>query len=161
MLWSYILKFYEVDKSLKIRMAPKLAEKHITLAPFSKMRVNLAVQVMSHSVAAGIGTLISIGHLPKEAEHTAVFIDHFDKLFNTFNSKSLKSKQPMAHALSENTNHVSFLKESLDFLNKTSIQEKTNLFEWVEAVNQYLSCIVGRLSWEPFLDNKGKRWKSN
>ena len=141
-LWNYVLKFYEVDKSLKIRMAPKLSEKHVSLAPFSKMRVNLAVQVMSHSVAAGISTLVSLGHLPKEADQTAIFIDHFDKLFNVFNSKSLKSKQPMAHALSDKTSHVSFLRESLNFLEKTSIpsqKELPCLQGWKMSINALLA----------------------
>ena len=86
--------------------------------------------------------MVSLGHLPKEAEPTAIFIDHFDKLFNVFNSKSLKSKQPMAHALSEKTNHVSFLKESLDYLEKTSIPSKKKLLclsGWKLSINALLA----------------------
>ena len=108
-------------------MAPKLSDKHIILAPCSKMGVNLAVQVLSHSVAAGISTLVSLGHLPKEAEHTAIFIDHFDKLFNAFNSRSLKSKQPMGHGLSEKTSHAKFLKDSLLYLENVHIPSKKEL----------------------------------
>ena len=37
-------------------MAPKLTERHIYLPPFTNMRVKLATQVFSHSVAAGTKT---------------------------------------------------------------------------------------------------------
>ena len=65
-------------------------DKHIYLLPFSSMRVNLAAQVLSHSVAAGISFLVTCKELPEEAIHTAHFVEHFDNLFNTFNSRYLK-----------------------------------------------------------------------
>ena len=45
--WQYIVDFYNRDKTIHIRMAPKLTDKHITLPPFSAMRVNLAAQTLS------------------------------------------------------------------------------------------------------------------
>ena len=36
------------------------------------MRVNLAAQVLSHSVAAGISFLVTCKELPEEAIHTAL-----------------------------------------------------------------------------------------
>ena len=67
-------------------MAPKLKDKHIDLPPFFTMHANLAAQVLSNSVAAGISTLVSLKHLPESAMYTAQFIEQFDALFNTFNS---------------------------------------------------------------------------
>ena len=78
--WEYIVDFYNKDKTMSIRMAPKLKDKHIILPPFSAMRVNLAAQVLSHSVAAGINTLCALKHLPDEASATAEFIETFDQL---------------------------------------------------------------------------------
>ena len=52
-------------------MAPKLKDKHIDLPPFSTMHVNLAAQILSHSVAAGISTLVNLKHLPESAVYTA------------------------------------------------------------------------------------------
>ena len=63
--WEYIVKFYMLDKESDIRMAPKLTDEYIDIAMFSKMKVNLAVQVLSHSVAADITTLQGLGHSPK------------------------------------------------------------------------------------------------
>ena len=99
-------------------MAPKLKEKHIELPPFQAMHVNLAAQVLSHSVAAGISTLVTLKYLPEQAVKTATFVDHFDALFNTFNSKSLKSTQQMGHAFQQSSSHCAFLEKSLNVLSK-------------------------------------------
>ena len=94
-------------------MAPKLKDKHIILPPFSTMRVNLAVQVLSHSVAVGINTLCALKHLPDEASATAEFIETFDQLFNAFNSVSLNSSHKYKNALSESSGHFPFLNSCL------------------------------------------------
>ena len=103
--WEYIVDFYNKDKTMLIRMAPKLKDKHIILPPFSAMRVNLAAQVLSHSVAAGIHTLCALKHLPDEASATAEFIETFDQLFNAFNNASLNSSHKYKNALSESSGH--------------------------------------------------------
>ena len=105
-----MVEFHTFDKSMSVRMAPKLTSKHLELPPFSSMRVCLAAQTLSHSVAAGINTLAMLGKIRKDAEHTAKFIDEFDKLFNTFNSRSRRSSQPMGHALAFASGHEAFLK---------------------------------------------------
>ena len=87
--WEYVVDFYNTDKAMSIRMTPKLTDKYLTLPPFAAMRVNLATQILSHSVAAGIDTLCSLGNLPDEASATAEFIETFDQLFNVFNSGRL------------------------------------------------------------------------
>ena len=46
--WVYIVDFYNMDKVMSIRMAPKLTDKYITVTPFSTMQVNLAAQTLSH-----------------------------------------------------------------------------------------------------------------
>ena len=52
-MWKHIEDFYDLDSRSPIRMAPKLTRKHIDLPAFTNMRVKLATQVLSHSVAAG------------------------------------------------------------------------------------------------------------
>lgn len=54
--WRHLEDFFNQDKRSVIRMAPKLTERHIHLPPFTNMRVKLATQVFSHSVAAGTAT---------------------------------------------------------------------------------------------------------
>ena len=89
-------------------MAPKLQDEHIDLPPFSAMHVNLAAQVISHSVAAGISTLSILGHLDVQAKHTASFIEMFDEMFNAFNSNSLKCSQKFCRAIQNESGHVQF-----------------------------------------------------
>ena len=84
--WQHIVDFYNTDKGQTIQLAPKHKDKHLELPPFSAMRVNLAAQVLSHSVAAGISFLVTAKELPEDAIETAELIEHFDALFNTFNS---------------------------------------------------------------------------
>ena len=75
--WEYILAIWEVDSKLSIRMAPKLSSRHVDL-PLARLRVRLATQVLSHSVAAGICTLCKFGVLPEDAIHTAEFVEKMD-----------------------------------------------------------------------------------
>ena len=86
------------------------------------MQVNLAAQVLSHSVAVGISALVTLKHLPDSAKDTAQFVEHFAVLFNTFNCQTVKPSQRLGYVFSDMSGHLSFLKESLEFLNKV----KTN-----------------------------------
>lgn len=52
--WKDIEAIYEKDTSLPIRSTPKLTEKHIHPNNFQKMKVKLATQVLSHTVAASL-----------------------------------------------------------------------------------------------------------
>ena len=130
--WEYVVDFYNTDNLMSIRMAPKLTDKHITLPPFATMRVNLAAQILSHSVAAGINTLCSLGKLPDEASATAEFIETFDQLFHAFNSARLMRSHKYKHALSDNSGHITFLESCLRFLSKIKTGE-----------NVVVPCIVG------------------
>ena len=121
--WQHIVAFYNFDKTQKIQMAPKLKDKHIDLPPFAGMRVNLAAQVLSHTVAAGISTLVVLKQLTEDAKFTAEFIEHFDVLFNSFNSRNLKSSQKMGMAFSDKSGHNTFLRESFKFLDTIKKRE--------------------------------------
>jgi len=53
------------------------------------MRVKLAAQVFSKSVAAGMFTYLALEKLPLEANFTIQFISKMDKLFDIFNSSNI------------------------------------------------------------------------
>ena len=84
-------------------MGPKLKDKYIDLPQFSAMCVYLAAQVLSHSVAVLISTLVTLKHLHERSIYTAQFMKQFDALYNTFNSKSLKSSQRLGHAFNDSS----------------------------------------------------------
>ncbi len=113
-------------------MAPKLTPKHLELPSFMSMRVHLATQILSHSVTAGISTLVTLNHLPTSAMKTAEFVEQFDTLFNAFNSKSMRSTRKMGHAFKEGSGHKNFLRESQTFLGTIKTQD-----------GRELPCIVG------------------
>ena len=140
--WEYVTQFYCFDKANTIRMAPELHDKHIDLPPFSAMRVNLAAQVLSHSVAAGISTLSILCKLDAEAKHTATFIEMFDQIFNVFNSNSLKFRQKFRHAIQKESGHVQFLKDALTFLDTIELPSRRKLpclNGWKISINSLLS----------------------
>ena len=96
--WEYIVDFYNMDKVMSIRMAPKLTGAHITVLAFSIMQVNTAAQ--THSVAAGINMLCALKCLPDDASATVEFIETYDQLFSAFNRTSFKRSHKHKNALS-------------------------------------------------------------
>ena len=60
--------------------------------------------------------LCSLDRLPRDALHTAVFIEKMDMLFNCFNSSSITSTAKFRYALSEKSQHRIFLLETLEWL---------------------------------------------
>lgn len=124
--WKYIEEFFEKDRQMKPRLAPKLKEKHISLPPFSPMRVCLAAQVMSHSVSRGILTHVALNSMTSEAAYTAEFLSTMDSLFDCFNSAKLYDAKIYKRAISENSAHWSFLATTEKFLGTMQVQKKGN-----------------------------------
>lgn len=50
-LWSHIRHMYYEDLDCGLKLMPKLTNDHINLTPYSTMRVHLAVQILSRTVA--------------------------------------------------------------------------------------------------------------
>ena len=126
--WDYVSQFYEKDVKSKLRLAPKLTDDHLETPPFAKMRVPLAAQVLSHSVAAGINTYCQLGELPKEAQTTADFIEHMDQVFNAMNSRSVASSQKMGHAVSQSSKHLEFFENSLQFFDDLKVDSSNTIY---------------------------------
>jgi hypothetical protein len=57
--WEHIEKLYKHDRDFMINMLYKLTDTHLSAQ--CAMKVSLAAQVMSHTVAVGIYTLVSYG----------------------------------------------------------------------------------------------------
>ena len=84
----------------------RLTERHITLPAFSSMKVSLAAQVRSHSVAEGITTLCMISDkLDSEAIHTAKFLEQFNKLFDVFNSRTMAGPNNFSRGITAGVSH--------------------------------------------------------
>ena len=59
--WEHIEKLYKRDKLYLIRSLYKPTDTHLAPVTQCAMKVSLAAQVMSHTVAAGIYSLVSSG----------------------------------------------------------------------------------------------------
>ena len=87
-LWRHVAQMYYQDVENCLKLLPRLTFDHINLNAYSKMRVNLAAQVLSASVAA---VLRSFG--PPEAEGTAKYCEMVDGFFDCLNVRSTTEHQ--------------------------------------------------------------------
>ena len=116
--FKYIKELYYIKKDMNIAIAGKLSDKHVDLNSFSKMRVNLATQVLSQSVASGIRTIaILTKKLSKDSLYTADFCEFFNNLFDIFNSTDLNTSNPYKSVLVPNSISLDFLNNALNILN--------------------------------------------
>ena len=83
LLWSHIHVIYQEDPECGLKLLPKLSNDHVCLTPYSAMRVHLAVQVLSSSMAK---VLHEYG--PKEAKGTSDFCEKMDMFFDCMNVKN-------------------------------------------------------------------------
>ncbi len=84
-IWNHIKHIYEEDLDFGLKLLPKLTSDHVNITPYSAMRVHLAVQVLSSSVAE---VLREYG--PKEAIATAEFCEKMDLFFDCLNVRNTK-----------------------------------------------------------------------
>ena len=89
--FKYVRKLYEIDSLKPIRAVPRLKEEHFTLPRGKKMKVILACQIFSHSVAAAIRFYIKHSQLPDDAAETADFIDTINSMWDFVDSHSLSA----------------------------------------------------------------------
>ena len=149
--WDHVVEFYHLDCKNSLRLAPKLTHKHINLPPFAKLKVKYATQVLSHTVASGISFIAKIRDDPR-AESTAEFIEKFDMLFNCFNSGHFHSKKKMSHAFSDNSGHVEFLNDCLEWFKNLKPKITKTLpcmYGWKSSIRSLL------LLWEDLRSNHG------
>ena len=82
--------------------------------------------------------LVTCKELPEDAIHTAQFIEHFDALFNTFNSQRIRSSQRLGHAFSDSSGHYAFLQDMIKYLTTVNAYEGLELpciYGWKLSIN--------------------------
>lgn len=113
----YLETFYNNDKTKQYKLAPKLTNDHIFPNNFQKMKVKLASQVFSHSVATGMHTYIHFNVLPQEASVTASFVEKMNDLFDLLNSNNFENCQ----AFMGTGKQFKLLEESFNMFNDLKI----------------------------------------
>ena len=73
-------KLYFSDLDCGLHQLPKLSVDHIVLKSFSKMKVNLAVQVISKTVALALKRFYTTGEANEPAKLCEIINDFFDCL---------------------------------------------------------------------------------
>ena len=87
-LWEHITSMFYQDGDNALKLLPRLTYEHIQLNAYSVMRLNLAAQVLSASVAS---VLKAFG--PPEAAATAQLCEMVDKAFDCLNVHSTQEHQ--------------------------------------------------------------------
>lgn len=127
--WSYIEKLNELQNRSGNRLASKLTDKHINFQN-SKMKVSLAVQVISQSVASALGILRASDDSFADTEATEEFLSLFNDMFDLFNSMSSDAqgfKRPLSK-LNFDLYHNAF--EYLEeFLRNIKLRDGTPILE--------------------------------
>lgn len=119
--WEHLKCLYNVDAKRRYRLAPRLTSQHINLTSFSKMRVKLATQTLSHSVAAAVETNCSIGSLAPVAMGTAEYAEKFDTLFDCFNSSEVYCTKVYRGSLSRRSKHRTILLDIQSWLSTLKV----------------------------------------
>ena len=83
--WQHIVELYEKHCTGLYRLCPKLSKEHINLTSYSYMKVNLAVQILSETVANALELTSR-----NTTVETVKFIRHMDKFFDIMNTRNFK-----------------------------------------------------------------------
>ncbi|KAF2903322.1 hypothetical protein ILUMI_02867 [Ignelater luminosus] len=84
---GHIQNAYELDQKVRTyKQLRKLKQHYFNFADsYIKMKIKIAAQELSESVAAAIETFTAVGLMPTEALHTAEFVHQIDKIFDSLN----------------------------------------------------------------------------
>lgn len=88
------------------------------------MRVSLATQIISHSVASGMNVYIRLGELPAGALGTIEVIEKFNNLFDILNSQDLKNPNKYKTVFEGSPDQMKYLDDMIEFLKKLKILNK-------------------------------------
>ena len=119
--WKDIEDFVTIDSQFPARIAPKITT-HLNPQQQEKMSVNLAAEVLSSRVAAGLYIYTDTGRLPPQAEGTAYMTLLLDKVFDSFNGTTAAVRgspppaKPYRMSVSKESPHLELWKEAVKWL---------------------------------------------
>lgn len=102
---------------MRLRLAPKLTNRHIFQKPFNNMKVARATQVLSGSVCLALLSLVYAKELPASARSTAYLCDQMDKFFDCLNSCCpKKTEQKLRYAIGKGKSELIEFLEQLPWI---------------------------------------------
>ena len=78
LLWEHISRCYYADLDLGLHQLPTLTIEHINLTSNAKMRVNVAVQILSKSMAEALKRSMPIDKVEESGNFCQLMNDFFD-----------------------------------------------------------------------------------
>lgn len=136
--WLHILQFYGKDKRLTTRMAPRLSNMHVYLKDYSKMKVKLAVQLFSHSVYAGMMSMIALKIFKVDLKITATFIKTVNDMFDILNISKYSHDKPTRCAQNLFQNFSRF-DEYISFIKSVSVCKSTKRADFLRGLELTLN----------------------
>ena len=145
--WDDIKYIFEHDQQQTFRCCPKLTKQHLHPNGFQKMKVSLATQIFSQTVASALSTYIALGALPPSAIGTAELVSNLDNIFDCLNSSCLNSPKQYRKPISTNSAHHKFIEEMLQFISQIRVKDKngkdvTSQLWCLKALKQTLNGIM-------------------
>lgn len=148
---SFITKLVNLQEKKGLSLAPKINRQHIDYST-QKMKVKLAVQVFSLSVADALDYLRKSGYQDfKESEATAVYLRKMNNLFDIFNSRNKNAieffKRPFCSKtcmlflkeLNESRKYIMALKDQFNEKNIVDTNWSTGFIGFVVNIDTFTS----------------------
>ena len=126
MLWKHIVSVYDRDK-LRHCYVTKIRRGHVFLDSLSKMRVKLAVDVLSSAVSNEMHLNDNI-----ETVETQRYIEECEKLWNIFNSMDpvRSDNDPKLQELLEGLSYFTLWKSDLSRIYRTKKEQAAHFIAW-------------------------------
>ena len=121
--WRDFEALYNINSKNSIRCCPKLTNSHLYPNNFQKMKVKLATQILSHTVASAIFMAVSGCLLPSSTVGTAELIDQLDKIFDCLNSSSFQTPKIYNHPLSSQSHHIKFMTNMCSLVGRIKVKD--------------------------------------
>ena len=142
LMWSHIMQLYNDDLVRGLHLVPKLTHEHVHLDPYSKMKVYLATQVLSYTVAK-----VLFKYYPSDYHATAEFCEMMDLFFDCCNVRNrvehIRTRKEFRKPYcSQDDERFSWLKEKfIPYLEtwKKSIQDRPGNFSEAAKAKMFLS----------------------
>ena len=145
--FDHVIQFYNYDKTKQRRLAPKLTDNHVYAEGLQSMKVSLASQIFSNTVAASMHVCIAADIISNEAIHTVEFIGKINDLFDSLNGTTvmpLRGK-PFHCVFNETSPHFKFWNDTIAEIEKWYFIDKARNSETqrVENKKKYTKCLNG------------------
>lgn len=138
-------KVYFADKNTATKLFSKLKDNHFEYDTFEKMRVCLAVQILSESVAKGLEHAVKSKFFKKESENkvahsTIIFVRKMNILFDIMNAKSIEDCNENKRGISKR--NIDYLSELYKYIT-TIKQINGSTVYWIEGLKQTVNGTIG------------------